>query len=168
MTKGGRGMWWCGNCGYEIPNRGRCRDCGGRLLPSPLPELEPGEDEVRYRLREWDDELVARLIGALIGGDVLHRFDDDDLIFLATERPKVDDLVIGVLSDPAIRSRAASTEKRPEEVPGMLTLRHHSNLTRPGNRFPLGNGPTTVRCRRGRRPRALGRGVASDLSSTVA
>ncbi len=90
-----RRVWYCPNCGYEVPSRGRCHSCGERLLASPLPELESGpeDDEVGYRLDQWDDETRGRLIEALIGAGIRHRFEEEELVVLAIDEAEVDALV---------------------------------------------------------------------------
>lgn len=88
-------IWYCASCGYEVSTRGRCHSCGQRLVASPLPELEsgPDDDEVGYRLDQWDDLTRGRLIGALAGAGVLHRFEDEELVVLAVDEPEVDRIV---------------------------------------------------------------------------
>ena len=82
-------------CGYEVNARGRCHSCGERLVASPLPELEsgPDDDEVGYRLDQWDDQTRARSIQALIAGGVLHRFEEEELVILAVDEAEVDRMV---------------------------------------------------------------------------
>jgi hypothetical protein len=91
----GKKVWFCANCGYEVNNRGRCFRCRERLVASPLPELaELGEDEeVAYRLEDWDEAGRARLIVALIRANVRHRFDQDELVVAAGDEARVDDLL---------------------------------------------------------------------------
>jgi len=88
-------VWYCANCGYEVTSRGRCHSCGERLAASPLPELEsgPDDDEVGYRLDQWDDQTRARLIRLLINAGVPHRFEEEELVVLAVDEPEVDKLV---------------------------------------------------------------------------
>ncbi|MGH9104952.1 MAG: hypothetical protein ACRDZX_03785, partial [Acidimicrobiales bacterium] len=88
-------IWYCASCGYEVDSRGRCHSCGQRLIPSPLPELEsgPDDDEVGYRLDQWDDQTRARLIRSLVSAKVLHRFEEDDLVILAADEAEVDKMV---------------------------------------------------------------------------
>jgi hypothetical protein len=88
-------IWFCRNCGYEVPSRGRCHACKVRLSSSPLPELEPGddEDEVGYRLQDWSDRSRSRLIVRLIEANVRHRFDGDELVIEADNEARTDDLV---------------------------------------------------------------------------
>ena len=88
-------MWYCINCGYEVTSRGRCHSCGERLTASPLPELDsgPDDDEVGYRLDQWDDPTRGRLIGELVRAGVLHRFEDEELVVLAVDEAEVDRLV---------------------------------------------------------------------------
>lgn len=88
-------VWYCANCGYEVTARGRCHSCGERLIASPLPELQsgPDDDEVGYRLDLWDDETRARLIQGLISARILHRFEEEELVILASDEAQVDRLV---------------------------------------------------------------------------
>ncbi len=97
-------VWFCARCGYEVNSRGRCHSCGERLIPSPLPELDSGpeDDEVGYRLDQWDDETRGRLIQVLISGGVRHRFEEEELVILAANEAKVDRIVAqvtGALAD---------------------------------------------------------------------
>ena len=50
-------VWYCATCGYEVDRGGRCHNCKEPLAESPLAELAEGEvdDEVGYRLTDWDD-----------------------------------------------------------------------------------------------------------------
>jgi hypothetical protein len=91
-------VWYCANCGYEVNSRGRCHNCGERLVASALPELEsgPDDDEVGYRLDMWDDPTRARLIEALINAGVHHRFEEEELVVLAVDEAEVDQLVARV------------------------------------------------------------------------
>lgn len=91
-------VWYCASCGYEVTSRGRCHGCGQRLTASPLPELEsgPDDDEVGYRLDQWDDATRGRLIGVLAGTGVLHRFEDEELVVLAVDEAEVDRIVARV------------------------------------------------------------------------
>ncbi len=88
-------IWYCPNCGYEVGFRGRCHSCGAKLVASRLAQLETGEedDEVGYRLGDWEDWERGRLIGALNDLEILHRFEDDDLVVAAEDEARVDDLV---------------------------------------------------------------------------
>lgn len=90
-----RKVWYCPFCGYEVNARGRCHSCGERLIASPLAELEsgPDDDEVGYRLDQWDDATRGRLIQLLISGRVSHRFEDEELVVLANDESRVDRLV---------------------------------------------------------------------------
>jgi hypothetical protein len=90
-----RKVWYCAICGYEVNSRGRCHSCGERLIASPVPELEsgPDDDEVGYRLDEWDDQTRARLIRLLVSAGVPHRFEDEELVVLAADEAEVDRLV---------------------------------------------------------------------------
>lgn len=96
-------VWYCVNCGYEVGSRGRCHQCRERLLPSPLPELAAGDedDEVGYRLGDWEDLTRGRLIESLIDAEVEHRFENDELIVAADDETRVDDLVATAAEVPA-------------------------------------------------------------------
>lgn len=91
-------VWYCANCGYEVTTRGRCYSCGARLIASPLPELESGpeDDEVGYRLEQWDDATRAGLIRELVRVGIAHRFEDDELVVLSMDEPEVDKIVARV------------------------------------------------------------------------
>ncbi|HTW10821.1 MAG TPA: hypothetical protein VME46_25200 [Acidimicrobiales bacterium] len=88
-------VWYCANCGYEVTSRGRCHSCGERLIASPLPELEsgPDDDEVGYRLDQWDDLTRSQLIRSLITAGIEHRFEEEELVVLAEDEPAVDGIV---------------------------------------------------------------------------
>ena len=88
-----RKTWWCDNCGYESRSRGRCSNCGERLLLSPLPELEPGspDEEVGYGLAGWDKRAHVQLIAALISANIPHRFEDEELVVRTSDEAEVDD-----------------------------------------------------------------------------
>jgi hypothetical protein len=91
-------VWYCVNCGYEVGSRGRCHSCGERLTSSELPELAAGaeEDEVGYRLDDWDDAGRGQLIEELNRSEILHRFEEDELIVAAEDEARVDDLLAEV------------------------------------------------------------------------
>ena len=88
-------IWYCPNCGYEVNSRGRCHSCRSRLVASALPELETGDedDEVGYRLDDWVDRDRGRLIESLNTLEILHRFEDDELVVAADDEARVDDLI---------------------------------------------------------------------------
>ncbi|MDQ2725093.1 MAG: hypothetical protein M3Y36_06320 [Actinomycetota bacterium] len=92
MTK----VWFCSTCGYEVGFRGRCHQCGQKLEPSPMAELEPGadEDEVGYRLDDWADAARGQMIVELIDADIAHRFEDDELVVDVGDEEHVDRLVV--------------------------------------------------------------------------
>ncbi|MDQ2754525.1 MAG: hypothetical protein M3R71_03140, partial [Actinomycetota bacterium] len=94
MTK----IWYCPHCGYEVTARGKCHRCKDRLIASPLPELRPAadDDEVGYRLEDWTEQARGVLIGELIEAQILHRFEDDELVVSADDEAAVDDLVAEV------------------------------------------------------------------------
>jgi hypothetical protein len=78
-----------------VTSRGRCHSCGERLTASPLPELEsgPDDDEVGYRLEQWDSQTRGALIRTLIRAGVPHRFEEEELVILAVDEAEVDRLV---------------------------------------------------------------------------
>lgn len=88
-------VWYCAACGYEVQSKGRCHNCGQKLVASALPELEPldEDDEVGYRLDGWAESDRGRLIVALNGLGVLHRFEEEELVVEAGDEARVDDLV---------------------------------------------------------------------------
>jgi hypothetical protein len=96
-------IWYCPNCGYEVKSRGRCHSCRSRLVASDLPELETGDedDEVGYRLDDWADRDRGRLIEGLNELEVLHRFEDDELVVAADDEARVDDLIAEISSTPS-------------------------------------------------------------------
>jgi hypothetical protein len=98
MTK----IWYCANCGYEVSSRGRCHQCRQRLVASSLPELPAGEDddEVGYRLDTWTDRERGRLIEQLNELEILHRFEEDELVVAAEDETRVDDLVAELAANP--------------------------------------------------------------------
>jgi hypothetical protein len=91
-------IWYCPNCGYEVTARGRCHACKERLVASALPQLESGDedDEVGYRLGDWADRQRGRLIERLNDLEILHRFEDDELVVSPEDEARVDDLVADV------------------------------------------------------------------------
>ena len=95
-------IWYCPNCGYEVGARGRCHLCRQRLVASRLPELETDDedDEVGYRLDDWADRDRGRLIEWLNRDEILHRFEDDELVVAAEDEARVDDLVAEVAANP--------------------------------------------------------------------
>ena len=95
-------IWYCPNCGYEVGARGRCHLCRQRLVASRLPELETGDedDEVGYRLDDWADRERGRLIEWLNRVEILHRFEDDELVVAAEDEARVDDLVAELAANP--------------------------------------------------------------------
>jgi hypothetical protein len=91
-------VWYCVNCGYEVGSRGKCHSCGQRLTASSLPELvsESEDDEVGYRLGDWDDADRGQLIEHLNRMEILHRFEDEELIVGIEDEERVDDLIAEV------------------------------------------------------------------------
>jgi hypothetical protein len=103
-------IWYCRNCGYEVTSRGRCHLCRERLVASDLPELPAGDDddEVGYRLEGWSDRERGRLIERLNVDEVLHRFEDDELVVSAEDEARVDDLVAELAANPDQEEAAGS------------------------------------------------------------
>ncbi len=95
-------IWYCPNCGYEVGARGRCHQCRERLVASTLPELVTGDedDEVGYRLDDWSDRERGRLIESLNRIEILHRFEDDELVVAAEDESQVDDLIAELAASP--------------------------------------------------------------------
>ena len=110
-------VWYCANCGYEVHSRGRCHACRAKLVPSAMPELEPGaeEDEVGYRIDGWTDRDRGRLIVRLNDLGIEHRFEEEELVVDASDEARVDDLV-AVLGETAEAGLADddSAEEEPE------------------------------------------------------
>lgn len=96
-------VWYCPNCGYEVHARGRCHQCRQRLVPSALPELDaaPEDDEVGYRLEEWSDRDRGRLLTRLNEMEILHRFEEDELVVAAEDEERMDDLTAEIMAGPA-------------------------------------------------------------------
>jgi hypothetical protein len=128
MTK----VWYCSTCGYEVGFRGRCHQCGQRLEPSPLPELEPGadEDEVGYRLDEWADDARGRMIVELIDAGIPHRFEDDELVVDVGDEEQVDELVAR-LAEPATGDGEEDLEDVDGGDPSVLEASALSDRERP-------------------------------------
>jgi len=101
-------VWYCANCGYEVGGRGRCHSCREKLIASDLPELEPGDedDEVGYRIGWWSDRDRGRLIEYLNMLQVMHRFEDEELVVGAEDEERVDD----VLEERSLSSPPSSQE----------------------------------------------------------
>jgi hypothetical protein len=99
-------IWYCPNCGYEVGARGRCHQCRQRLVASSLPELVTADedDEVGYRLDDWTDRERGRLIESLNQIEILHRFEDDELVVAAEDESRVDDLIAEVAASPDDRA----------------------------------------------------------------
>jgi hypothetical protein len=110
-------VWYCRNCGYEVTSRGRCHACKERLVPSALPELEPGpeDDEVGYQLEDWSDSDRGWLIEQLNDLGVVHRFEGDELVVDAADEDRVDDLV-SLLSDGAAPGAGSEAVAEPHPV----------------------------------------------------
>lgn len=109
-----RKIWWCDNCGYEVTARGRCSGCGERLLPGRLPELVPREasEEVGYGLEGWDPGSRGRLIEALYGAGIVHRFDGDELVVLKDDEWRVDAITAQILARKVWLCRQCGSELR--------------------------------------------------------
>jgi hypothetical protein len=108
-------VWYCANCGYEVESRGRCHACGEKLVASKMPALNPLEedDEVGYRIGDWEDWERGRLIVSLNELEIAHRFEDDELVVAAEDEARVDDLVSELTSRPA-SSAGAGPEGAPD------------------------------------------------------
>src|ERR1700722_9469574 len=95
-------IWYCANCGYEVSSRGRCHQCRQRLVASSLPELPAGEDEdeVGYRIDSWTDRERGRLIEQLNEFEILHLFEEDEMVVAAEDEARGDDLVAELAAHP--------------------------------------------------------------------
>ncbi len=104
-------VWYCATCGYEVHSRGRCHSCRQKLVPSAIPELEPGveEDEVGYRIDGWADRDRGQLIVRMNDLGIEHRFEEDELIIDAADEERVDDLV-AMLSETMDAGSAAAAD----------------------------------------------------------
>jgi hypothetical protein len=100
-------IWYCVHCGYEVDRGGRCHNCKEPLISSPLEELAEGEvdDEVGYRLGDWDDPARGELIQMLVDHGIRHRFEGDELVVGADNENDVDTLMTDLSS---AASRAGS------------------------------------------------------------
>jgi hypothetical protein len=125
-------VWYCTNCGYEVGSRGRCHACGEKLVASKLPALNPldEDEEVGYRIEDWEDWERGRLIVALNELEIVHRFEDDELVVAAEDEARVDDLVSELTSrstespgetDPGVAYQEASGEPPEPEAVDSLT-----------------------------------------------
>jgi hypothetical protein len=96
------GIWYCRSCGYEVDKGGRCHNCHQSLLETNLTELEEGEvdDEVGYRLDDWDDEGRGALIEALVDEGIRHRFEGDELVVGSDDEAAVDAIAARVAGAP--------------------------------------------------------------------
>ena len=116
-----RKVWYCANCGYEVGSRGRCHSCREKLVSSDLPELEPGDEdeEVGYRIGWWSDRDRGRLIEYLNTMQVLHRFEDEELVISAEDEQRVDDLLeeLSLTSPPSSDSGPGSEDAGAGEEP---------------------------------------------------
>jgi hypothetical protein len=97
------GIWYCRTCGYEVSKGGRCHNCHQSLLETNLTELAEGEvdDEVGYRLDDWDDEGRGALIEALVDEGIRHRFEGDELVVGADDETAVDAIAARIAGAPA-------------------------------------------------------------------
>lgn len=91
-------IWYCRTCGYEVEKGGRCHNCHQSLVETDLTELADGQadDEVGYRLDEWEDDTRGALIEALVGEGIRHRFEGDELVISADDEEAVDAIVARV------------------------------------------------------------------------
>jgi hypothetical protein len=118
-------IWYCYNCGYEVTSKGRCHQCKEKFLPSPLPELEAGEEEaeVGYRLEDWADATRGRLIHSLVRSGILHRFEDDELVVRTDDEEEVDELVAAAGGGgPAVGGGGGGPSAPPEAPPARSDL----------------------------------------------
>jgi hypothetical protein len=120
-------IWYCVNCGYEVERGGRCHNCKAPLTASPLAELAEGEvdDELGYRLNDWDDEERGQLIHALVEAGIRHRFEDDELVVSAADEEQVDHLMSEVSAVPTSRDgddEARDVKPLPDEPPDPAML----------------------------------------------
>lgn len=92
-------IWYCPTCGYEIESKGRCHRCRQKLVASPLPPLPVGDEdeEVGYRIEDWEDRTRGKLIERLVAEGIVHRFEDDELVVAADDESRVDELVVEVV-----------------------------------------------------------------------
>ena len=138
--EGAQQVWWCNNCGYEVGVGGRCASCGGNLLPSQAPALDPhaSGEEVGYRLDNWEGGGRARLIGALMAQGIPHRFEDEELVVLAVDEPRVDAAVAEALNPPA-------SPQRRQKMPGIThDPLSPGDLPTPPPSWPAANQPNTT------------------------
>jgi hypothetical protein len=89
------GLWYCPSCGYEVDRGGRCHNCKQPLVETHLDELAPdqSDDEVGYRLDEWEDAARGQLIELLVDRRIRHRFEGDELVVSGADEQVVDELV---------------------------------------------------------------------------
>ncbi len=106
-------IWFCRTCGYEVPSRGRCHSCGGRLERSPLDELpDLGDDEeVGYDLDGWEGDARGQLIVGLIEAGIEHRFEGEELVVAVDDEARTDDLVGAMTSGAADEDRGAPASR---------------------------------------------------------
>jgi hypothetical protein len=92
------GIWYCRSCGYEVDKGGRCHNCHQSLIETDLTELAEGEvdDEVGYRLDDWEDDGRGALIEALVDEGIRHRFEGDELVIGSDDEATVDAIVARV------------------------------------------------------------------------
>jgi hypothetical protein len=107
-------VWYCTHCGYEVNRGGKCHNCKDPLTASPLNELAEGEvdDELGYRLNDWEDEDRGQLIEALVETGIRHRFEGDELVVSAQDEVQVDRL----MSDVSGRSGVTQPEGETGDV----------------------------------------------------
>ena len=126
------GVWYCPTCGYEVDKGGRCHNCRQPLIESPLAELAEDEvdDEVGYRIVDWDDAQRGELIEALIDDEIRHRFEGDELVVAADDEAAVDALVAQLTGGLAARAAPEVSEDPSGEVDeatvGALEALHHA------------------------------------------
>ena len=123
------GIWYCRSCGYEVSKGGRCHNCHEGLIETDLTELAEGEvdDEVGYRLDEWEDEPAAPSSKPWSRRASATASKDDELVIGADDEASVDAI--------APRSRAAPSTTR---VAKGSTTRRRSPPWRPCTTPPPG------------------------------
>ena len=96
-----RKIWWCRNCGFEFTSSGRCQNCRDELVASPLPQLAPADDEVSFTVGDWDSAMRVRLVEALIGAKIVHRFEEegDELVVRAEDGPSATRITADVVRE---------------------------------------------------------------------
>jgi hypothetical protein len=89
-------------------------------VPSALPQLAEGseDDEVGYRIEDWDDADRGRLIEKLNQLGILHRFEEDELVVDAEDESRVDDLVAMIAASVPDPDEAGADEYALDDLDG--------------------------------------------------